>query len=69
MQAKPPRLVKLFRLPILAALALPFAAFAKICGANGQRVVNAKDLEKALSKAIGTEGPALVEIMTDAELV
>ncbi|MEL6522899.1 MAG: thiamine pyrophosphate-dependent enzyme, partial [Pseudomonadota bacterium] len=46
-----------------------FAAFAKICGAHGQKVVNAEDIEPILAKALEIEGPALVEFMTDPELV
>ncbi|NRB35672.1 MAG: Rieske 2Fe-2S domain-containing protein [Rhodobacteraceae bacterium] len=46
-----------------------FAAFAKICGAHGQKVMQQGDLEDALRKALAVNGPALVEIMTDAELV
>ena len=46
-----------------------FAAYAELCGAMGIRVTNADDLETALAKALGHPGPALVEVMTDAELV
>ena len=46
-----------------------FAAFAKICGAHGEKVVNADKIEEALTKALAVDGPALVEFMTDAELV
>ena len=46
-----------------------FAAFAKICGAHGQKVTNAEDIADAIEKALAVNGPALVEIMTDAELV
>ncbi len=46
-----------------------FAAFAKICGAYGQKVTQSTEIEAALEKALAVEGPALVEIMTDAELV
>ena len=46
-----------------------FAAFAKICGAHGQKVVNSADIEDALTKALAVDGPALVEIMADPELV
>ena len=46
-----------------------FAAFAKICGAHGQKVVEASALEAAISAALAVDGPALVEIMTDADLV
>ena len=46
-----------------------FAAFAKICGAHGEKVVHSGDIEAALQKALDVDGPALVEIMTDANLV
>lgn len=46
-----------------------FAAFAKICGAHGQKVTNSEDIADAIAKALAVDGPALVEIMTDAELV
>ncbi len=46
-----------------------FAAFAKLCGAYGQKVTKSSDIEAALSKALAVDGPALVEFMTDAELV
>ena len=46
-----------------------FAAFAKICGAHGEKVVSSDKVESALQKALAVDGPALVEIMTDAELV
>ena len=47
-----------------------FAAFARLCGGQGVRVTDAKDLGgRPLAKAIGHEGPSLVEIITDAELV
>ena len=46
-----------------------FAAFAKICGVHGQIVRTADALEDAVKTAIELPGPALVEIMTDAELI
>ncbi len=46
-----------------------FAAFAKLCGAHGAKVAKGEDVEEALAKALAVDGPALVEIMTDAELV
>lgn len=46
-----------------------FAAFAKICGAHGEKVVHSDQIEAALQKALDVKGPALVEIMTDADLV
>ena len=46
-----------------------FAAFAKLCGGHGVKVTKSKDIEAALQKALAVNGPSLVEIMTDAELV
>ncbi|MEO0904369.1 MAG: thiamine pyrophosphate-dependent enzyme, partial [Pseudomonadota bacterium] len=46
-----------------------FAAFAKICGGHGQKVTKSEDIADAIAKALAVDGPALVEIMTDAELV
>ena len=46
-----------------------FAAFAESCGGLGIRVTDKAELEAALRKAIAHDGPALVEVMTDAELV
>jgi thiamine pyrophosphate-dependent acetolactate synthase large subunit-like protein len=46
-----------------------FAAYAELCGAMGIRVTEAGGLDAALEKALGHAGPALVEVMTDPELV
>lgn len=46
-----------------------FAAFARLCGGHGKKVTNAKQLESAISEAIESEGPALVEVITDVDLV
>jgi thiamine pyrophosphate-dependent acetolactate synthase large subunit-like protein/nitrite reductase/ring-hydroxylating ferredoxin subunit len=46
-----------------------FAAFARLCGGHGAKVTEAAALDEAISTALAYEGPALVEIMTDAELV
>ena len=46
-----------------------FSAYAKICGAHGDKVVNADQIAPAIRKALAVDGPALVEFMTDAELV
>ena len=46
-----------------------FAEYAELCGAMGIRVTSAAELEGAMSQALAHEGPALVEIMTDAELI
>ena len=46
-----------------------FAAFARLCGGHGEKVTKAEDLEKAIKTALAVDGPALVEVMTDADLV
>ncbi len=46
-----------------------FAEYAEICGAFGRRVTDLSELESAICDAVAHEGPALVEIMTDSELV
>ena len=46
-----------------------FASFAKLCGGKGTRVTDAGEFAAAFEKALNHNGPALVEIITDAELV
>ncbi len=46
-----------------------FAAFARLCGAHGSKVTKGTEVEAAIAEALAIEGPALVEIMTDAELI
>jgi thiamine pyrophosphate-dependent acetolactate synthase large subunit-like protein/nitrite reductase/ring-hydroxylating ferredoxin subunit len=46
-----------------------FAEYATLCGALGIRVTDVSELDAALSRALNHSGPALVEVMTDAELV
>ncbi len=46
-----------------------FAAFARLCGAHGVKVTDSAALEGALREALAIDGPALVEVMTDAELI
>ena len=46
-----------------------FAAYAQLCGAYGRRVTAATELDAAIADAFAHDGPALVEVMTDAELV
>ena len=46
-----------------------FAAYAKLCGGKGSRVTKAENLESALKEALDHPGPALVEIITDADLI
>ncbi len=46
-----------------------FAEYAELCGARGVRVTEGRDLDRALGEALAHDGPALVEIVTDADLV
>ena len=46
-----------------------FAGYAKLCGALGIRVEDSTDLDDALGRALAHDGPALVEIMSDPELI
>ncbi len=46
-----------------------FSRYAEICGALGIRVTEASQLDDALSAASAYEGPALVEVMSDPELI
>ena len=46
-----------------------FSAFARLCGGHGERVTESSDVATAIEAALAYDGPALVEIMTDAELV
>lgn len=46
-----------------------FAAYAELCGAQGIRVERRDDLEPALAAALAHDGPSLVEVVQDAELV
>ncbi|MEP4196236.1 MAG: thiamine pyrophosphate-binding protein [Aliishimia sp.] len=46
-----------------------FATFARLCGGQGVKVTEVDKLEEAIKDALAHKGPALVEIMTDANLV
>jgi pyruvate oxidase len=46
-----------------------FSAFARNCGAFGVRVQRASELDAALADAFAHDGPAMVEIITDPELI
>jgi pyruvate oxidase len=46
-----------------------FAAYAELCGAMGIAVTSKEQLDDALHRAIAHDGPALVAITTDPELV
>ena len=46
-----------------------FATFAENCGAFGVRVEAASELDDALSAAFAYDGPALVDVVSDPQLV
>lgn len=46
-----------------------FSEYAELCGAKGYRVTDPEKLESAFNEAINHKGPALVEIITDPELI
>ncbi len=46
-----------------------FAAYAELCGAMGLRVDRADQLDDALTRALAHDGPALVAVTADAELI
>jgi thiamine pyrophosphate-dependent acetolactate synthase large subunit-like protein len=46
-----------------------FAAFARACGAMGIRVENKSDLKEAMKKVLNHSGTAVLEIMTDVNLL
>lgn len=46
-----------------------FAEYARLCGAHGVRVTSPDDLDRSVLEAMAHPGPALVEVITDAELV
>jgi thiamine pyrophosphate-dependent acetolactate synthase large subunit-like protein/nitrite reductase/ring-hydroxylating ferredoxin subunit len=46
-----------------------FAAYAEISGALGIRVDDKSQLDEAIERALAHDGPALVEVMADADLV
>ena len=46
-----------------------FASYAKLCRGFGIRVKQADELEGAMQQALNYQGPAIVEIMSDVDLV
>ena len=46
-----------------------FANYARLCGALGIRVDRAEDLDDAMAKARDHAGPAMVEVVTDPQLI
>ena len=46
-----------------------FAAYAELCGGLGIRVTDNDQLDEALQRALAHDGPALIDVVTDALLV
>lgn len=46
-----------------------FGAFARLCGGHGSKVSEPGQLDEAIAEALAFKGPALVEIVTNAELI
>lgn len=46
-----------------------FAEFAKNCGGHGRRVMGRDELRVAIREALAYDGPAMVEVMADSELI
>jgi thiamine pyrophosphate-dependent acetolactate synthase large subunit-like protein len=46
-----------------------FSRYAEICGAYGIRVTDAAELDEALANALAFEGPSMVEIVADPDLI
>lgn len=46
-----------------------FAAYAELCGALGIRVTSRDELDEALTRALSHDGPSLVEVVGDPDLV
>ena len=46
-----------------------FAEYAKLCGAFGERVENPDDMDRIIRQALDHDGPAIVEIMSDPDLI
>lgn len=46
-----------------------FAAFARLCGGHGAKVSETSGLKSAMEEALAHDGPSLVEVITDPELI
>jgi thiamine pyrophosphate-dependent acetolactate synthase large subunit-like protein len=46
-----------------------FSEYARICGAHGRRVTDRSQLDDAIAEGLAHEGPAMVEVMSDPDLV
>ncbi len=46
-----------------------FAEYARLCGGHGARVTSRKELDEAIAAAVAYPGPALVDVLSDPELI
>ena len=46
-----------------------FSIYARNCGGFGKRVNDPEELDNAIQAALEHPGPALVEVLTDVELI
>jgi len=46
-----------------------FASYAKLCGGHGQRVTETSKISEAVRAGLDFDGPAIIEVMTDAALI
>ena len=46
-----------------------FAEYAELCGALGIRVTQASELDGAIERALAHDGPAMVEVVADPDLI
>jgi thiamine pyrophosphate-dependent acetolactate synthase large subunit-like protein len=46
-----------------------FASYAKLCGGFGVRVKTADELRAAIQQGLDYEGPAIIEVVSDVELI
>ncbi len=46
-----------------------FSEYAELCGARGIRVTEKEQLDAAPAEALAHDGPSLVEVMADPELI
>ncbi|HBM87546.1 MAG TPA: pyruvate oxidase, partial [Rhodobiaceae bacterium] len=46
-----------------------FAAYARLCGGHGVKVTDKAELAQAIQEALAYDGPALVEIISDSDLL
>lgn len=44
-------------------------AHARLCGGQGVKVTQVADLHDAIKDALAYDGPSLVEVITDADLI